>query len=309
MLTESQIASFHEEGFLIMRGLITEPELGTLQVLADQVQAEGLAHQGANHLYKKQPDGTRVYWRSGALWRRGDPFLAVTVHPDLLENIGQCIGQAFFPWNDSMVVKVPQIGTVVEWHQDPPYGYPERATTYPVPNFTTDIYLDHSLISNGCVWALPGRHLVGHVDLKGADPEQLYRPGEAVPLEMAPGDVLFHSLSAPHGSPANASDTQRRVLYLHYLAHEVYDDGYAEEPWAKDLPVWGAEHRRLLDTMIATRQALGLESPLERGTLRFSEAGIEFVGAPVTPKNHWGTLASAILPGRAAALKSIAHLG
>jgi hypothetical protein len=308
MLTESQIALFHEQGYLIMRGLIAEQELGLLRESVDQVQAEGLAHLGAHHLYHTQPDGTQVYWQSGGLWQRGDAFLAVTVNPDLLENIGQCLGQAFFPWNDSMVVKLPSAGAPVAWHQDPPYGYVERTATYPVPNFTTDIYLDRSTVSNGCVWALPGRHLVGHVDLDSRRPEQLYQNGAAIPLEMEPGDVLFHCLSAPHGSPANSSDTQRRVMYIHYLAQEVYDDGYAAEPWAKDKPGWNDDRRRLLETMLDRRAALGLESPTRRSTLRFGQAGIEFVGAPVTPRRHWAKLASAIPPAQFAALKSLADI-
>src|SRR5438128_669467 len=146
-----------------MRGVVGGRELEMLQEAADRVIAEGLARIAKeNHRYAPGPDGREVYWRSERMWERGDIFRAVTVHPELLENIGQCIGQAFYPWNDSLVVKLPHAGAPVKWHQDPPYRNPDRESTYPVPNFTTDIYLDHSGPDNGCVYAIPAHHLVGH---------------------------------------------------------------------------------------------------------------------------------------------------
>src|SRR6266705_1287612 len=163
MLTQEQLDFFHTTGYLIMRGLIGGRELAVLQEQADQVIAQGLARQGEYHLYRNSADGRKTYWRSEEMWQRDPIFLAVTVHPDLLENIGQCLGQAFYPWNDSLVVKVAQAGAPVHWHQDPPYGDPARERSYPVPNFTTDIYLDHSGPENGCVWALPGHYLAEEV--------------------------------------------------------------------------------------------------------------------------------------------------
>ena len=55
---------------------------------------------------------------------------------------------------------------------------------------------------------------------------------------MEPGDVLFHALSTPHGSRVNTSDSMRRVFYVHYLAEDVYQDGYSAEPWASEKPGW-----------------------------------------------------------------------
>ncbi len=108
MLTQEQLDFFHTTGYLIMRGLIGGRELAVLQEQADQVIAQGLARQGEYHLYRNSADGRKTYWRSEEMWQRDPIFLAVTVHPDLLENIGQCLGQAFYPWNDSLVVKVAQ---------------------------------------------------------------------------------------------------------------------------------------------------------------------------------------------------------
>ena len=117
MLTQEHIDFFHTHGYLIMRGLIGGRELAVLQEQADRVIAQGLAGQGEHHLYRPGASGRKTYWRSEEMWQRDPIFLAVTVHPDLLENIGQCLGQAFYPWNDSLVVKVAQAGAPVERRQ------------------------------------------------------------------------------------------------------------------------------------------------------------------------------------------------
>jgi ectoine hydroxylase-related dioxygenase (phytanoyl-CoA dioxygenase family) len=306
MLTQEQIDRFHAEGFLIMRGVIRGEELARLQRAADDVQAQGIARIDAqSHRYATGPNGETVYWRSEEMWQRGDIWKAVTVHPDLLENIGQCVGQAFYPWNDSLVVKLPNAGASVQWHQDPPYNDPARESTYPVPNFTTDIYLDHSGLDNGCVYAIPGHHLVGHVDIEGLTPEQLIGEHGAVPLEMEAGDVLFHCLSTPHGSGPNLSSTQRRIFYVHYLADEVFQDGYGDAPWASEKPGWGPRRRELITSMLDARTALGFDNPLARSTLKLGDDGFEFTGAPTTPIRHWGTLAGMIPPDQRAVLRRL----
>src|SRR5262245_40178108 len=128
-----------------MPGLIKGRELALLREAANRVIREGIARIGeSDHRYATGPDGREVYWRSERMWERDPVFRAVTVNPELLENIGQCVGQPFYPWNDSLVVKLPNSGAAVAWHQDPPYRNPDRAGTFPAPNFTTDIYLDHS---------------------------------------------------------------------------------------------------------------------------------------------------------------------
>ncbi len=291
MLTQKQIDFFHGNGFLIMRGLYQGEELKLLQKAADAVQAKGEHNDGPMHLFHTMADGSKVYWRSEEIWKRGEIFRAVTVKPELLENIGQCVGQAFFPWNDSLVVKLAKVGAPVPWHQDPPYmGEKGSEETFGVPNFTTDIYLDHSGPDNGCVYAIDGHHLVGHVDLKSKTEEQLFTECGAKPLEMEAGDVLFHCLSTPHGSRPNRSGIQRRIFYIHYLADEVYQHGYGRESWAHAKPGWGAAKKSHIEEMIQARAGFGWETPDKRATLRFGEGGFEFVGTPKTPVRYWNEL-------------------
>jgi hypothetical protein len=177
----------------------------------------------------------------------------------------------------------------IGWHQDPPCGgNPDRALTFAVPNFDTDIYLDDSTIENGCVWGIPGHHLVGYVDLKAYTQEDLFHRTDAVPMEMKAGDVLFHSLSAPHGSVGNKSPHIRRIFYVHYMAQEVLEDGYPG--WASHLrSKFTPEGLRYVDTMLEARRRLGYGA-LEGSPVHLDERGFTVSGVPGTPPYYWGTL-------------------
>jgi ectoine hydroxylase-related dioxygenase (phytanoyl-CoA dioxygenase family) len=301
MLTQNQLDFFHTNGYLIMRGLIGGRELIQLQQQADDVIAQGVAGRGEHHRYHRSKDGKKTYWRSEQMWQRDPIFQAVTVNPDLLENIGQCLGQAFYPWNDSLVVKVAQAGAPVDWHQDPPYGDPARERSYPVPNFTTDIYLDHSGLDNGCLWALPGHHLVGHVDLLQRTTDALFEESGAIPIEMEAGDVLFHAISLPHGSRASTSLQQRRIFYLHYLAEEVFADAYSKDQKTH----WGQQKREEIEQMIDARRAQSWELPTERPTLHLTDEGFVFVGTPTTPHAYWGEQSATMPVEQIVAMKQL----
>ena len=246
MLSQSEIDRFHRDGFLRIHGVFRGAELAALRAAADRVEAEGLAEAerdftdrddrdqwegrnlwtGSGHLVRGLAGGAVQYFRSERMFERDAAFRAVSVHPGLLTAIGQCMGHPFLPINDSLVAKQPHSETPIRWHQDPPYGNPEYAETFGVPNFDTDIYLDHSTVENGCVYGIPGKHLLGHLDLTPYEEEELFNDCGAVPIEMEPGDVLFHCISAPHGSRRNPTADKRRIFYVHYMAAEVVAQSY-----------------------------------------------------------------------------------
>jgi hypothetical protein len=290
-LQADQVDQFHRDGFLIMRGLFSPREMRGLQAAADRVVAGAVSGQGDGHRYLPGPDGTPTYWRTdNVLWDSDPAFAAATVNPDLLEAVGQCLGMPFFVMaNEALVVKLPGNGAAVPFHQDPPYaathGEPDPGA-YPIPAFTADIYLDAATRDNGCVWVIPGRHREGRVDLGGRSEEELL--ALAQPCEMQPGDVMFHCLGTPHGSPVNASDQLRRTYYLAFLAEQPWRDFYSQAAWSRSLPPWGspavaAQFRQMLEA----RGQLGLDLPADRSTLRFHDTHFEFTGEPRTPPYAW----------------------
>lgn len=285
MLDHTQIEAFHRDGVLVLAGLLDPHEVAALRTAVDTTIAEGLSGTGSGHGYRTV-DGHRRYYRTDGVWDRHRAFRDITVKPQLLAAVGQLIGHPFMPVNDSIVVKLPGSGVPIRWHQDPPYdGLDGRADTHPVPNFDVDIYLDEATTVTGCLHALPGHHLVGHVDIERFTDDQLFAHPLAVPLELRPGDVLVHAITTPHGSRANDGNHPRRVLYLHYMARDVLDDLHPE--WSDRNP-FGPDQLTWLSTIIDdadTRAAMATHD------IHLGPQGLTYTGLPTTPRHHWQQLA------------------
>jgi hypothetical protein len=149
---------------------------------------------------------------------------------------------------------------------------------------------------------------VGNVQLGGRTQEELFEKHGAVPIEMEPGDVLFHCISAPHGSVGNPTDTTRRIFYVHYMARHIVDVVYG---------AWFAKNAErgfhdagfdFVEDMFAARERLGLPTDLaaER-TLYERHVGLYFEGQPTTPYKHWGTLVRQMCEREIAAKKALTY--
>lgn len=305
MLTGDQIAQFHRDGLLAVRGVFDEREVRALQRAAAEMTEEAVAGAGSGHGYREL-DGRKQYYRTdGVLWKRHTAFRIATVNPGLLAAIGQCVGHPFMPINDSLVVKLPHSGVAIPWHQDPPYDGPDgRAETFGIPNFDCDIYLDAATVDNGCLYGLAGSHLVGHVEVERFSEEELFGRPDVVPLEMAPGDVLLHAISAPHGSTANDSGTMRRVFYVHFMAKEVRDALHPD--WAATKRGFDPADIRAAELMVQERDRAGLAGPSAE-KVDLTPAGFVFAGDTVTGPRHWQTLIDEWPLERVKATKTLAH--
>lgn len=302
MLTEKQLSQFHRDGLLVLRGLFSDQEIEALQEAAEKVTQEALAGAGIGHGYRDIDGRQRYYRTDDVLWER-DAFRMATVNPGLLAAVGQCLGHPFMPINNSLVVKLPRSGVAIRWHQDPPYEGPHGLTeTFGIPNFDCDIYLDDATIDNGCLYGLAGCHLVGHVEVERYGEDELFDRTDAIPLEMAAGDVLFHAISAPHGSKANDSNTLRRVFYVHYMAQEVLDTLHPE--WVPTKRGFGERDMQLAEVMLEERSRAGLSGP-GKPKVELTPEGFVFTGQPVTPPRYWQTLVAELTPQRAQAAKTL----
>ena len=116
------------------------------------------------------------------------------------------------------------------WAHDPPYLKKDWDKLQRIPNIDCDIYLDHSTKENGCLWGIPDHHLVGHIEIENFTEEELFNCPGIIPFETEPGDVIFHSLSAPHGSAGNKTDGLRRTFYIHFNNKEIYEQCYKDDP-------------------------------------------------------------------------------
>ena len=134
-----------------------------------------------------------------------DSCLRLYGHPQFLSIAEQINGPDFTPFTEAIVVKPPELGASVAWHQDgtKQWNKPDWDEGTHGFNFMAQFY--GSTAENG-LWVLPGTHKQGKLDIKAMvtanGSERL--PG-AVPMVCEPGGVVMANRQILHGSFANTS--------------------------------------------------------------------------------------------------------
>ena len=146
----------------------------------------------------------------------------------MLAAVKDLIGPNLLFHYSKLNMKPPEIGSVVEWHQDLSY--------YPLTNrdsLAVLFYLDDANAENGCLQMLPGRHegdLLAHTRegyFQGRATE-VVDSSEAVLVEGKAGTAIFMHCMTPHASVTNRSDHPRRTLILSYRAADAFPIYYGE---------------------------------------------------------------------------------
>ena len=141
-----------------------------------------------------------------------DAFLRLYGHPVLLAAAEQINGPDFTPFTESIVVKQPELGVSIAWHQDGTqcWGAPDWDQDTHGFNFMAQLF--HTNAANG-LWVVPGTHKQGQLDIKKmiAENGSDRLPG-AVPMVCSPGDVGIANRQTLHGSFPNTSSDKRVSL-------------------------------------------------------------------------------------------------
>ena len=94
MLNEQQVATYHENGYVVPDFRLTSDELTEIMSAHDRLLA-------------KHP-GFRDYCPNLLAFDPG--FLTTARHPEILDMVGQVIGPDFALWNSSFFAKPPKNG-------------------------------------------------------------------------------------------------------------------------------------------------------------------------------------------------------
>jgi ectoine hydroxylase len=224
MLTNEQVTRFHEDGFLIVPGVFTEPEVERMRAeVARLTEVESdavLKNASTVNIYRAHeaegPTGSAVFSRVARLRR-------------LLDPVGQLIGpEPFYIYNSHIFGKEPFTGAAMMWHQD--YGY-WRLEGMPEPK-AVKLMISLGRIDPlaGCVWFIPGSHKRGwlrhvtdpsaqfkHWSVRHEEIRNLMDSHPApVPIDVGPGDVAFFHGAAVHSSGFNLSARERWQCYVAY---------------------------------------------------------------------------------------------
>ena len=207
MLTQQEVQRYRDEGYVTPDFRLSE------SVLEDIKQA----HQRLLHRHPEFSD------YCSAVLAFDTWFLNIARIPEILDMVGQVIGNDIALWNSSFFAKPARVGTKTPWHQDGEYWPIE-----PLATCTVWIAVDASTTENGCLRVIPGSHknqrLAKHnksdeeniaLDLELDQNE--FEASEAVDIVLEPGQISLHDVYLYHGSEPNRSDHPRRAMTLRYM--------------------------------------------------------------------------------------------
>ncbi len=222
-LTQDDLNFFNENGYLIIKNIITEE--GLKQMREECMQAWDRE--------KEAFDPSKTWLQNSLLvniHHQSPTVRKYYFQGPLVEIASQIIGPNIKGATSQLTFKMRGNTKPFGWHQDNGYGELE-----PYNALTTLTALDDTDRGNGCLWLIPGSHKQGQISVqqdeaqKKSGSEIIVEADDslAVPMEMKAGDALIFNCWMLHKSDGNYStDRDRRILFLRYAdadAVEVYN--------------------------------------------------------------------------------------
>jgi ectoine hydroxylase-related dioxygenase (phytanoyl-CoA dioxygenase family) len=217
-ITEAQKRQYHEDGYTILRNVLTQ---GSLQTLRDECQKfidamhtemdrEGTDVLGISHRNKR-------YFVPHAV--SGSPSIRDIVFSDVMADICRAtIGDESYLYWDQYVVKAAEVGMKFSWHQDSAFN----STAPHRPYVSIWCALDDMTEANGTTYILPysragTRGLTEHKREEGTNDLVGYQGDDPGDIVLIPaGSVAVFSSYTLHRSGVNTTDRMRRVYLVQF---------------------------------------------------------------------------------------------
>ena len=213
-LGEEDLAHYARTGWLTARGLFTQAEAIEIGRWSDEVVA--LPEVAARHMVYYETSlldaGERVIQRIENFCPYHAQFDALVNGGRLMAAVEQLLGGRAVLFKEKINFKMAG-GAGFDPHQDQQAGWSAYANLF----VTALVCIDRATVENGCLEMSDAPRYAG---LIGQEWTPLTAEEMAafalIPVETAPGDVLFFDSYAPHASKPNLTAEQRRILYLTY---------------------------------------------------------------------------------------------
>lgn len=226
-LSESQLADYERDGYLILDGLLTRDECRRYQQEIDGILAEVRDEALAAGKADDEVLATGVY--VGLALRR-QAFRDLAADPRMVDPLEDIWGPDIGFLSDKVVFKSRQVEFASPWHQDWSYWKGTHKISIWIP-------LEDATEQNGCLMLIPGSHKEIYDHDKMVDAETrggfgnrldlaklgLDREPVVAPIPAGSG-ILFHDLTL-HASLPNKTGAERPALIITYrnLAEEDLD--------------------------------------------------------------------------------------
>ena len=228
MLSAAEIESYHENGQLT-------PDLRLSAETIEKIEKKMEA------LFAAHPELDPDY--APSLIEMDKSWLEIASMPQILDAVGQLIGNDIVVWGSAFFCKRGTGGKATPWHQDGQY-WPMR----PLESCTVWIAIDHSTAENGCLRIIPGSHKNSKMlDHDAASSDQVVLNQAVATSEMpdvdpidvvlAPGQLSIHDAFVIHGAEPNNSGARRGGLTFRYMPTTSHFDRDLAKRQAQELGV------------------------------------------------------------------------
>ena len=219
-LTDTQIAQFRDDGFLILPSLFSPEEVAVLKAELPRLFAE----RRPENFREKRSDAVRT---AMALHLRSDVYARLVRHPRLVGPARQIRGDGLYVQQVKVNAKAAFSGDVWQWHYDFATHHGEDGVPEPLA-LNLHVLLDEVNEFNGPIVFIRGSHR------RGASPATLDAKTTSYPLWVVdnetvsvlvaegglvaakgpPGTVLIFGDTLVHGSSINMTPWPRTIFSL-----------------------------------------------------------------------------------------------
>jgi ectoine hydroxylase-related dioxygenase (phytanoyl-CoA dioxygenase family) len=229
-VTQAQIDSYQENGFVVFDDFLTPDELEIWRDAVDQA----VGNRKDQKLVVEDADEDDDRWKAGDsyydyvfvqrinLWKDSPAVRKLILDPRIGRMAALLSGtEGMRVWHDQALIKQPWANPTA-WHLDNPYwSFHSRKST------SIWVALDDATYQNGCLYFLGGSHKQTTYDNVGitenmADifrvyPDFVNMPSMAAPMKA--GSCSFHNALLVHGAGANMTGGWRRAMTCGFMPY------------------------------------------------------------------------------------------
>jgi ectoine hydroxylase-related dioxygenase (phytanoyl-CoA dioxygenase family) len=235
-INDRELASYREDGYVLVRNMLDEEET---ELLGRAARQDRMLDQ---HSYGRA-DGEGGTVRLSVWNHPTDTIYGMVARSESIVNSAEKILEGeVYHYHSKMIMKDAKVGGAWTWHQDYGYWY-QNGVLFPLLT-SAYIAIDRATRENGCLQVVRGSHRLGRIehsltgDQAGADRErvnEVLKRLELVYVEMEPGDALFFHANLLHRSDQNLSEHARWSMICCYNA--ARNDPYKESHHPRYTPL------------------------------------------------------------------------
>jgi ectoine hydroxylase-related dioxygenase (phytanoyl-CoA dioxygenase family) len=221
-LTQQQIASFHKDGYVIVKNFLAPKAVEKLYGTA--IGDNAMENNAINVTDQTGKNSKLSLW-----FTPGNDVFGFLTRSERLVNSVAALLDSDAPvchYHSKLMQKEPKVGGAWEWHQDYGYWY-KNQFMFPDQLISVMVALTPANKQNGCLQVIKGSHKLGRInhgfagEQVGADMVMVnnaLKTMDLVYVEIEPGDALFFHSNILHRSEANLSDHPRWSIISCYAS-------------------------------------------------------------------------------------------